>query len=157
MRKRIVITRRFPTSADGDGVPPATVPNAISLDEWLAHVDASPDLACVRLAANENEALRAAHPVWLVDRGSDGWLYWIDGEIRADGPDPALFEAMVRIARALGVGVRIDEESSVRVSGDAPPGISENEVAIVERRTRQALFVAGTVACVASVMWLVQA
>ena len=169
----MVVTRRCVDARDGGSAPPrGLVPRTISLDEWLAHVAANPALTLVRLAANEEEALRAAHPVRLTDRASDRWLYWGEGEISASGPDPALLAAMHRVAGALGARVRHENDEYFRVPYDDMPfaarcallveGIDEartpeEERALAEHRATRAVVVAGTIACVASVMWLVQA
>ena len=172
MQKRMVITRRCLDVVDGiGGLPPGVPPRTISLDEWLAHVAASPALTRVRLAANEEDVLRAAYPVRLVDRSTDGWLYWAAGEIRANGPDPAMLAAMLVIAHALDARMRHDNREYFRVPDAVLPRdrctfltdrideerSPEEEEAMAERRATQALVVAGTIACVASVMWMMQA
>ena len=168
----MVVTRRCLDIADeGRGLPPGVAPRTISLDEWLCHVGSNPALTLVKLAANEDDALRAAHPVRLTDRSTDRWLYWAAGEIRANGPDPALLAVMLQIARALGARVRHDDAEYFRLPDDAlpvdrcrfpttrtdEPRSPEEEDAAAERRATQALVVAGTIVCVASVMWMVQA
>ena len=182
-------------------------PRAISRDEWLAYVAADPTLAVVRLAANEDEALRAAHPVRVVDRRTDQWLCWSDGELLVVDPEPAMLRVMLRVARELGARVRhddadffrvdrfVDETSGAAAPGDDPvprvrrvsrsedgralvaredpsrrrtaisgdarerhpsgTGRADEERASAERQTCQALIVAGTIVCAASVMWLV--
>ena len=160
--------------------PDPIVPRTISLDEWLSHVAVDPALEPVRLAANEDDALRDAHPVRVVDRSTDRWLYWMAGELWATMPDPAMLATMQRVARALAARVRDDNQeyfrkpSVIRLDGEFDPGClrsgtdeatgvlhtserRDEEEAIVERQARQVLIVAGTVVCVASVMWLMQA
>ena len=243
-RRWIIVTRR---TVDNIGrrrtVREGYAPSAISVDEWLLHVAADPALERVRLAANENEALRDAHPVRVVDRGTDRWLYWMGGELWVTMPDAAMLTTVRRVARSLGAHVVDEDDAWLRPSprgrgererpgvrrivsprtqglpsgdpidrsdhrrGRAPlhrfpgrdgavgtesgredgqrgngasgqpdqdatePGSGAgvdpddpdrlcrrvHEEALVERQARQALIVAGTVACVASVMWLMQA
>ena len=239
-RRWIVVTRR---SIDTLGRRRAgrggVVSPDISLDEWLLHVAADPALEQVRLAANENEALRDARPARVIGRATDRWLYWMGGEIWVTMPDPAMLVTVRRLARSLG-GYVVDEENAwlrpsprggghgerprvrrivspssrglpngdpidrsdhrrvrstsprrdsafgaddrgganegdgtgapeeeatVRggtrtgVDPDDPAGLScrAHETTVVERQARQVLIVAGTVVCVASAMWLMQA
>ena len=165
-RRWIVVTRRRP----GEGDRPPDAASTIPLDEWLRHVAADPTLERVRLAANENETLREAHPVRLVDGGSWRWLYWMSGELWATLPDPAMLAAMRRVAQALGARLGDDERLArpataraddrgmrrVAVATEAWPPIRRDEIVVVERRGRRTLLVAGTVVCAASMLWLMQ-
>ena len=187
MEKRIVASRR-PRGAAGEDTEPMDEAQrpAISLEEWLAHVEASASLVAVRLAANESDALRAARPARVRDRSTDLWLYWSSGEIHADGFDTGVLAAMLQVARALDAEVRRDDEAQLRVSArtsreKVPPDRTqtgpvprdegsyrtgcrlvhrrEDTDSLADRRARQALLLAGTVTvvCVASAAWLVQA
>lgn len=186
MENRIVVTRRPARDAGGDGTRttsggvaarPArgestrgrarrgrprpgrpTSGRPIPLEAWLAWVRADPLLEPVRLAANEPDELRDAHPVRLTDGSTIQWLYWTDGEIWAEDPEPATLSVMLRAATAFGARVTSAEGS---LPGPRRDEATEAAHAAAERTRRRcdAVLVIGTIVCVASAsaLWLMQA
>lgn len=116
-RRWIIVTRRsIDTVGYRDVRREGFVPSDISLDEWLLHVAADPALEQVRLAANEDEALRDAYPVRVVDHSTERWLYWMGGEIWATMPDAPMLATVRRVARSLRAQVVDEEDAWLRPS-----------------------------------------
>ena len=116
-RRWIIVTRRSIDTVGYRGTRrDGVVPSGISLDEWLLHVAADAALERVRLAANENGALRDAHPVRVVDHSTERWLYWMGGEIWATMPDAPMLATVRRVARSLGAHVVDEKDAWLRPS-----------------------------------------
>jgi hypothetical protein len=75
----------------------------ILADEWLAFVDADPELT----RDPENGAYAAA---W-VDKANfpDAWLDWFEGNIYTTNPDPATVEKMLQISAHFQAHVQGDD------------------------------------------------
>ena len=72
----------------------------ITADEWLALVDADPELA---------PAPELGDPYFAAWVGRDAWLGWSDGQVFTKNPDRALLGKMVEIAARLGARIQGDE------------------------------------------------
>ncbi|UXH80007.1 hypothetical protein [Roseateles amylovorans] len=75
----------------------------ITAEEWLAHVEADPDLS---LHA-ENGPYYA---VWSgPSKHEEPWLEWFQGNVSSKWPDTALYQKMLQVAGALGARVQDDD------------------------------------------------
>lgn len=77
-----------------------TAGHEIAAEEWLALVDAEPDLA---------PAPEVGGPYFAVWVGRDAWLSWSDGQVFTKNPDRALLARMVQIAARLDARIQGDE------------------------------------------------
>lgn len=102
----------------------------ITLDEWLAVIDADPDLrhdGFAETTTPDGSTLRVEYPglaVWTAhpvhrEPGNLAWISFSEDELVVKNPDPPLLAKLVEIAARLGANVQGDEGE--RYDGTTPP------------------------------------
>ena len=93
---------------------PDTAGHEIAAEEWLALVDADPEL----------ERWPENGPYFARWRGestlTDPWLDWRSGEVYTKSPDPSLLAKCCAIALALGARVQGDDGEEYELGPDGP-------------------------------------
>jgi hypothetical protein len=109
---------------------------SITAEEWLAYVARDPEL----LARPENGEFFVR---WLgQSQYEEPWLAWFQGNIDTKWPDTALYQKMLRIAKALDANVQDDDGTVYRSPADwvfdptAPRSSSIQSAASPTARTR---------------------
>ena len=115
----------------------------IALDEWLAVVEADPDLRLdgfSEVPTPDGSILRAEVPgltVWTAHPEAPDLVVWLhhgEGEIQARYPDDLTLAKMADLARQLGANVQGDEGENYDESGALVPAPGEVPPAPKKRR-----------------------